>query len=814
MEGVNPEQGWKLGFDSRGLSLNPTDPLKSGVGRFKPKAEPTWPSKHASRFQTAPVGSAREKHAGLTRPTPDPASYALNLRTTAIGRADALSPVAGATPVVRDNRVELSHAQATEWYVNTALGLEHGFTFEHAPQGERGEVRIQLAVEGGLKARPDAGGVMLTDESGARRMRYHKLLVLDANQRALDARMSIAADHRIEIAFDDTQAMYPVVVDPLLVNQEAKLTASDGAAGDVLGFEVALSGNTLVVTAGGDDIGSNTNQGSVYVFVRSGTTWSQQAKLVADDGEGLDLFGVSDAFGTDVGISGDTVVVGARADNVGSNLDQGAAYIFVRSGTTWAQQAKLLADDGSEHDQFGWNVGISGDTVVVGATFDDVDGIVDAGSAYVFERSGTSWTQQARLVATDRADFDGFGGSVSISGDTVGVGAGGDDIGGNADQGSAYIFVGSGTNWSQQGKLVAADGGAGDNFYVVSVSGDTALVGALRADNGGNTNQGSAYVFARSGESWSQQAKLVAADGATDDLFGQNVAISADTAVVGSHGADIGGNDLQGSAYVFILSGAGWSQQAKLLADDGAAVDIFGYAVSVDGDTVAVGAPVDDIDGNLDQGSAYVYRIAAPTETVASITLTPETATKSVLTQHCVTATTLNAAGAAVPAIPLGFTVTGVNLTTGSATTDGTGDATFCFIGVNAGNDLITASFMTRSGTASVVWTKRETALQVDPVVAAIVTQGLQIRILIKPTATLRDTQTHLPIVGRTVNFAAGTTALCSAVTNAQGVARCQANVGNTLRGALGAGYTGRFNGDTTYNPSSGMGPVLGLTLF
>lgn len=245
-------------------------------------------------------------------------------------------------------------------------------------------------------------------------------------------------------------------------------------------------------------------------------------------------------------------------------------------------------------------MGLSGDTVVVGAIFDDVDGIVDAGSAYVFVRSGTSWIQQARLVASDRTNFDGFGNSVSISGGTVCVGAGGADIGGDAEQGAAYVFVRSGSSWSQQSKLVADDGAAGDNFYVARVSGDTALVGALRADVGGNPNQGAAYVFVRSGTSWGQQAKLFADDGAMDDLFGQNVAVSADTAVIGSHGVDIGSNDLQGSAYVFVRSGASWTQQVKLLADDGAANDIFGYSVSVDGDTLAVGAPADDIGSNGD----------------------------------------------------------------------------------------------------------------------------------------------------------------------------------------------------------------------
>ncbi|MBM3949797.1 MAG: hypothetical protein FJ312_11295, partial [SAR202 cluster bacterium] len=235
-----------------------------------------------------------------------------------------------------------------------------------------------------------------------------------------------------------------------------------------------------------DDVGSNDNQGSAYVFVRSGATWSQQAKLTASDG------GTEDRFGDSVAVSGDTAVVGAR----GENSAQGSAYVFVRSGATWSQQAKLTASDGAEDDVFGISVAVSGDTAVVGALFDDVGSNDDQGSAYVFVRSGATWSQQAKLTASDGAARDQFGYSVVVSGDTAVVGAGGDDIGSNGDQGSAYVFVRSGATWSQQAKLTASDGATDDEFgRSVAVSGDTAVVGPWSDNVGSNLDQGSAYVF-------------------------------------------------------------------------------------------------------------------------------------------------------------------------------------------------------------------------------------------------------------------------------------------------------------------------------
>jgi uncharacterized repeat protein (TIGR01451 family) len=378
-------------------------------------------------------------------------------------------------------------------------------------------------------------------------------------------------------------------------SQQQTLTASD-PADDQFGLAVAVGGDTAVVGAVYDDVGANANQGSAYVFVRSSGVWSQQQKLTAGDG------GANDQFGLSVAISGDTAVVGALGDDVGANANQGSAYVFVRSSGVWSQQQKLIAADGAAGDQFGNSVGVSGDNAVVGAPRDDLGANADQGSAFAFARAGAVWNQQ-QLTATDGAAQDSFGSAVAASGDTLVVGAVGDDVGAYADQGSAYVFVRSGGTWSPQQKLTAADGAADDRFGAsVAISGDTAVVGAPADDVGANANQGSAYVFIRTGTVWSQQQKLTAADGAADDEFGNAVAASGDTAVVGAYLDDA----FRGAAYVFVRSAGAWSQQQKLTAADAAAGDMFGQSVALSQDTVVVGAPQDDL-AYSSMGSAYVF---------------------------------------------------------------------------------------------------------------------------------------------------------------------------------------------------------------
>ena len=379
-----------------------------------------------------------------------------------------------------------------------------------------------------------------------------------------------------------------------LVN-EVKLTASDAAMDDLFGHSVSISDDYSVVGAIGDD-DKGSRSGSAYVYKRSGTTWVEEAKLLPDDGAADDQFGIS------VSIDGDYAVAGAFGDDDNGDFS-GSAYVFKRSGTTWAQEDKLLPTDGAALDGFGNSVSISGDYAIVGAENDQDNGFA-SGSAYIFKRTGTTWVQEDKLLPTDGATLDRFGVSVSISGDYAIVGAifHGDN---GLESGSAYVFKRTGTTWVQEDKLLHTDGAAGDQFGVsVSIDGDYAVVGAyLNGDNG--LESGSAYVFKRTGTTWLQEDKLLPTDAAEGDQFGRSVSISGDYVVVGAVFHDDNGTE-SGSAYLFKRSGTSWSQEAILLASDGAAYDEFGLRVSISGDYAVVGAQNHD-DNGTESGSAYVY---------------------------------------------------------------------------------------------------------------------------------------------------------------------------------------------------------------
>ncbi len=531
-------------------------------------------------------------------------AWRLGLRLEGYGRGADIRRAPLTSLVAEGNRVEYRRggsAEApllSEWYVNGPLGVEQGFTLAAPPPGAgrgAGDLRVVLEVTGGLAPALSADGrdLRLEDAAGTAVLSYHGLYAYDATGRALPARLHLDG-RRLAIQVSDHDAVYPLTIDPLL-SRETKLTAGDAAANDGFGRSVAISGNTVVVGAGGDEDAGLQQSGSAYVFQRSGTAWSEQAKLTASDAAAEDFFGSS------VAISGDTVVVGAYRDDDAGN-SSGSAYVFQRNGTAWSEQAKLTAGDAAAEDLFGFSVAISGDTVVVGA----YDADLGSGSAYVFRRNGTAWSEQAKLTAGDAAAGDGFGRSVAISGDTVVVGAYRDDDAG-ISSGSAYVFQRNGTTWNEQAKLTAGDAAAGDEFgRSVAISGDTVVAGALLDDDAGNSS-GSAYVFQRNGTAWSEQAKLTAGDAAGGDVFGRSVAISGDTAVVGADGDDDAGFS-SGSAYVFQRSGTAWSEQAKLTAGDGAADDWFGRSVAISGDTALVGAVLDD-DAGISSGSAYVFEV-------------------------------------------------------------------------------------------------------------------------------------------------------------------------------------------------------------
>ena len=382
---------------------------------------------------------------------------------------------------------------------------------------------------------------------------------------------------------------------PTTVPIGVKLTAAGGAEFDQFASAVAISGDTVLVGAFLADTNNGRDSGAAYLFVPAGSNWAQQQKVTAADGL------IGDLFGSSVAISGDTAVAGAYGDDTDTGDDSGSAYVFGRSGSAWSQQAKLTATDGAADDWLGFSVGVSGDTVVAGAHNDDDLGS-SSGSAYVFVGNGGTWSQQQKLIPSDGAAGDLFGKAVAISDDTVVIGAHADD----ADTGSAYVFVRDGSAWSEQAKLTGADGAEGDWFgFSVAVGGDTLVVGAHNDDDKGSES-GSAYVFVRSGTTWSQQQKLTAGDGAADDGFGYSVAISGDSILVGAylHNTDRGA--AAGSAYVFQRSGGAWAQQQKLTAGDGAAGDRLGTSVAVSGGVVVAGAYNDD-DNGTNSGSAYVF---------------------------------------------------------------------------------------------------------------------------------------------------------------------------------------------------------------
>jgi hypothetical protein len=384
----------------------------------------------------------------------------------------------------------------------------------------------------------------------------------------------------------DTTALQPLLTNMMGSWTELqKLLASDGAANDWFGYSVSLYQNTAIIGAPKDD-DSGQDSGSAYVYTYNGTTWIQQAKLRVLDGATNHWFGFS------VSLNGDTALIGAPDEYEGDT--PGIAYVFIRTGSNWTQQAKLFASDGAAGDNFGYSVFLNGDTALIGAFGDDSY----KGSTYVFTRTGSTWTQQQKLIASDGETADCYGCSVSLSGNTAIIGAYLNDED-KLDSGSAYVYTYNGTTWVQQAKLRPWDDYSQDLFgWAVSLNGNTALIGTIGKEN----NKGSAYIFTRTGSTWTQKQQLTASDGAKGDVFGYSVSLNGNTAII----AAAGDESYTGSTYVFTRSGSTWVQKQKLTASDGTAMDSFGCSVCLGGDTNLIGAYQDDDDGT-DSGSVYVF---------------------------------------------------------------------------------------------------------------------------------------------------------------------------------------------------------------
>jgi uncharacterized repeat protein (TIGR01451 family) len=563
-------------------------------------------------------------------------AWRVTVSLKAYGYAGEVRPLPAAEPRAEKDRIEYVRGPVTEWYVNSAGGLEQGFTIAEPRTKKNEPTVLALAVGGDLAARVEGNDTAsFRDRGGRTRLRYAGLSASDAEGRPLASHLD-ASEGELRLIVSAQDARFPITVDPTFALEAALEGHGDDGVGQAYaeaGTSVAVSGDTAVVGAPGES--------AAHVFVRSGAMWSEQQKLVGD----ADSFG---SFGSSVSIDGDTAVVGAPqySATVGG---AGAAYVFVRSGATWSLQQILVSPNPTSLANLGTSVVVSGDTVLAGAPGEDAvhvfvrsgtvwsepqtltgsggpgescgqsvslsgdTAVVGApqaqpGAAYVFVRSGNTWGQQQRLVASDGTNADSFGASVAASVDTAVVGAPSKDTAGGAAAGAAYVFVRTGQTWGQQQELLPSNAAAGDNFGTsVAVSGDTAFVGAPLAIPSPPLYLGGAvYVFTRAGTTWSEQQELFDAGATGSTELGSALSVDATTALAGAPNAVTPGG-FSGAAYAFVDAGGTWSEQQKLVAADTGDLDEFGYSVSVDGDTALIGAAEDTTLAGRRAGSAYVF---------------------------------------------------------------------------------------------------------------------------------------------------------------------------------------------------------------
>lgn len=641
--------------------------------------------------------------------TPASESWRWGLELESYGFARCMESVADHALATADGSrlVYQWNENLEEWYVNDERGLEHGYTLQQRPQvariNERTPLTLNLRVLGDLDAKVTSSGhaVHFQDKDGALTVTYSNLVVFDSTGREFAARFE-GSGKQLQLLVDEREAVYPLTIDP--VAQQAYIKASNTGTADFFGRSADISADTLVVGAYGErsnSLGVNgiegdnsaPSAGAAYVFVRTGTSWSQQAYLKASNTEAVDFFGWA------VTIDGDTIAVaaaskstslsGEASSTTGINGDEtdngapgsGAVYIFLRTGTTWTQEAYIKASNAEEGDHFGASISLSSDTLIVGAPDEDSDagagagGQADnsapsAGAAYIFTRNGTTWTQQFYLKAFNSDAGDEFGTAVAVDGDTAVVGSpheasAGTFIGtllsGNnaQDAGAAYIFVRTGTSWAQQAYVKASNTGSGDQFgQSCTISNDTVCVGATLEDssatgidgaqyNDDTPNSGAAYVFVRNGTTWSQEAYLKASNTGAQDQFSSNeIDLDGNILAIGARGEcgfSSGVNSDQssdspcftptGAIFVFERTGTTWEQLAYIKASTPTPGDGFASSVSVSGGTVVVGAPNDDsgatgINGNQNDfsspgsGALYVFDLNAPLPTNAVGTAT------------------------------------------------------------------------------------------------------------------------------------------------------------------------------------------------
>ncbi len=557
----------------------------------------------------------------------------VHIGLASVGRDQHRSAAGPRSVRAKGNRVEIQDPATgtVEWYENTRAGLEQGFTVQNPPDGT-GPLRLELGFS--QNSRPVSGenSVEIRDSAGNPLLACSELKAWDATGRLLPSRFG-GSDNTLTLEVDDAAAIYPVTIDPLFTNIEARL-AEEKVVGDEFATAVALESNTAVIGAPGADGVAGPNSGVAYVFVRNGAAWEFQARLQSEDAA------LDHQLGTSVSVSADTAVLGSPGRE--------AAYVFVRANNRWTQQARLQASDPAVTTSFfGASVQISGDSAVVGA--------FGIHAAYIFQRTGSTWSQQTKLTNPASAALENFGFSVALSGDTAVVGSPAATVGSFENQGCVDVFVRNNSAWTHQQRITGSSGAASDQFgSAVALHQTTLLIGidsvfqsapvaAYFFTQSGNVwseqtrispagipagsrfgaavsldathaaigapgeFSGATYIFSRSGNIWTQQSRITPQNGFSGDLFGASLAIQSGTVLIGSPKAATGAGPESGLAEVRVFQTNNWTLQTRLTAGDSPSFDLSGTSVALSADTALVGVPFEDTAGSPDAGAAYVF---------------------------------------------------------------------------------------------------------------------------------------------------------------------------------------------------------------
>jgi hypothetical protein len=519
----------------------------------------------------------------------------LGMALSAYGHGSTLRPVGPVVPRASANRVRYARGALTEWYANGPLGIEQGFDVAARPGPAAGPLTLSLALSGNLAARLRGGSVLFTGEGAA--LRYGGLVATDAHGHVLRSWLELVKG-RVLIRVADRGAAYPLRIDPM-IQQGNKLTGTGAIGTGRFGYTVALSadGNTALIGARYGIVGGETGigAGGAWVFVRSGGTWAQQGGKLVGTGHA----GEGEFAHVGEGEFGTSVALSDDGDTAliggpADNENAGAAWVFTRSGSTWSQQGEKLTGAGEEgKSRFGRSVTLSADGNT--ALVGGTRDNSNEGAAWVFTRSGSTWSQQGeKLTGTGEAGQAEFGRSVALSADGGTALVGGWSDNGNV--GAAWAFTRSGSTWSQQGGKLTGSGETGEGAFGSSVALSADGNTALIGGPSDNGNAGAAWAFTRSSSTWTQQGEKLTGTGETGaGRFGESVALSADgnTALIGGPRDD----SEAGAAWAFTRSGSTWSQQGGKLTGSGeTGAGEFGMSVALsdNGNTALIGVPEDD----------------------------------------------------------------------------------------------------------------------------------------------------------------------------------------------------------------------------